>query len=188
MKSQIRELEQFYWNTKKPLQWLTKTEKGIYMPSKPDILFQASKSREFGPFFSKLNKNNILLDAGSGDGLSTVFFGFFKTNIIAIEYDKRLHDFSKTFLDLVNNKFKIKAKIQFICDDFLNFDLKKADLMYYYEEDNNNFETLANKFRSEAKEGTLMLVLHDPTHKKADLDRIGYLEIPPEYFFSLYRK
>jgi len=188
MRVKIEELEEFYWNIKKPLEWLTKTGKGIYMPSKPGILFEASKKSELRPFFSRLTNKNVLLDAGSGDGLSTIFFGYFKTDIIGIEYDDRLFEFSKTFLEMIKNRFPIKANISFICDDFMKFDFNKVDLIYYYEETDENFITLADKFQSDAKDCTLMLVLHDPTHKKADLNRIGYLEIPPEYCFSLYKK
>ena len=103
-----------------------------------------------------LNKNDVILDIGSGDGFNLLYFNkkYNFKKIIGVEIDKNIYDICKTNIGMIDNK-----KIEIYNENILKYNFP-TDISIFYlfnpfeqnyfikdKEEYNKYTKLANKIK-----------------------------------------
>ena len=103
-----------------------------------------------------LNKNDVILDIGSGDGFNLLYFNkkYNFKKIIGVEIDKNIYDICKTNIGMIDNK-----KIEIYNENILKYNFP-IDISIFYlfnpfeqnyfikdKEEYNKYTKLANKIK-----------------------------------------
>ena len=104
-----------------------------------------------------LNKNDVILDIGSGDGFNLLYFNkkYNFKKIIGVEIDKNIYEISKSNIGMIDNK-----KIEIYNENILKYDFP-TDISIFYlfnpfeqnyfikdKEEYNKYFLLANKIKN----------------------------------------
>jgi hypothetical protein len=140
---------------------LGSTERGFWGTSHLDDLYELFQRIE-------LDKEEHLLDLGSGDGRAVLVAALF-TQATGIEFDKLLHEQAVTAAEALG------IPATFICDDYTNHDLSVYSVWFSYADHNFNW--------LEAKQDELkkLYLYHDTFHphflEKGKIIWIGQIPI-----------
>jgi len=180
MKDKFTRLQNYYNNSApQPNCCFKITGLGLYMPSNLELVRESMDC-----LFERkiISKNDLFLDAGSGDGrIVSLLAGIFDVPTVGVEYDASLVGISRGNIRYLQQMGVIgETRAEIIQGDF------KRDLTYNSQAINfadfsvifnyiNNQKDIAQKIVSNSKDGTRFL-LFDACSEPERFEGIGYVE------------
>lgn len=180
MKDKFTRLQHYYDNSSpQPNCCFKITELGLYMPSNLELVREGVES-----LFERkiIFKNDLFLDAGSGDGrIVSLLAGIFDVPTVGVEYDASLAEISRGNIRYLQQMGVIgETRAEIIHGDF------KRDFTYNSQAINfadfsvifnyiNNQKDIAQKIVSNSKDGTRFL-LFDACSEPEQFCGIDYVE------------
>ena len=158
-------------------------KKGVWVSSNIDDIAKIAE-------FLKINENSYIVDLGSGDGRVCFVFSLFGAKIDGIEYNLSFINLSNRIKKHLASYFDT-SKVNFIHKDFLDHNLSKYDILFYFISGSFDERNLKLKLLKEMKNKAKLIVYGRsiPTIKKK-FSEFKEIKIPKSisYFCRIYYK